>query len=78
MKDHRTTRRRVRSNSLLIRHEGNASEEEQWTEESENRALVANGFESTSEGDDLWSKDGVLFGRNAALQNAGQTPLTSR
>ena len=44
---------------------------QQWAE-SENQALVASGFESTNEDDDLWSKDGVLFGRNAALQSAGQ------
>ena len=39
--------------------------------ERENQILVAAGFESTDEEDDLWSKDGVYwFGRNAALQNA--------
>jgi hypothetical protein len=76
MKNHHTTTR-VRSNSLLIRQEGNASGEVQWTEESENQALVADGFETSGEEADLWSKDGVLFGRNAALQNSGQKPLAS-
>jgi hypothetical protein len=66
MKDHHTSR--VRPNSLLIRREGSDSEKEQWTEEGENRALVAASFESTDDEDDLWKKDGVWFGRNAALQ----------
>ena len=36
----------------------------------ENRDLVAGGFETPGEEDDLWSKDGVYwFGRSAALQN---------
>ena len=43
----------------------------QWAE-SENRALVAAGFRLTHEEADLWSKDGVSFGRKAALQSAGQ------
>ena len=38
---------------------------------TENRALVATGFEPTHK-DDLWKKDGVWFGRNAALQKARQ------
>jgi hypothetical protein len=38
---------------------------------TENRALMATGFEPTHE-DDLWKKDGVWFGRNAALQKARQ------
>jgi hypothetical protein len=46
--------------------------------ERENQALVAAGFESTDEEDDLWrSKDGVWFGRNAAMQRARQTLRTS-
>jgi hypothetical protein len=45
--------------------------------EKENQVLVAAGFESTEEEDDLWSKDGVWFGRNAALQSARQTLRTS-
>ena len=69
MKDHHTSR--VRPNSLLIRREGSDSEIEQWTEEGENRALVATSFESTDDEDDLWKKDGVWFGRNAALQHPG-------
>ncbi len=36
----------------------------------ENQALIAVGFESTGEEDDLWTKDGVWFGRRAALQSA--------
>jgi hypothetical protein len=40
----------------------------QWTER-ENQALVAAGFESADEEVGLWSKDGVWFGRKAALQN---------
>ena len=43
----------------------------QWTER-ENQALVAAGFESADEEDGLWSKDGVWFGREAALQKALQ------
>jgi hypothetical protein len=38
--------------------------------ERENQALIAVDFESTGEEDDLWTKDGVWFGRNAALQSA--------
>ena len=38
---------------------------------TENQALMATGFEPTDE-DDLWKKDGVWFGRNAALQKARQ------
>jgi hypothetical protein len=42
--------------------------------ERENQLLVAAGFESTDEEDDVWrSKDGVWYGRKAALQSAGQT-----
>jgi hypothetical protein len=43
----------------------------QWTER-ENQALVAAGFALMHEEDDLWSKNGVLFGRKAALQSARQ------
>jgi hypothetical protein len=43
----------------------------QWAE-SENQALVAAGFALMNEEYNLWSKDGVLFGRKAALQAAGQ------
>ena len=44
----------------------------------ENRALVAAGFEATDEENDLWrSKDGLWFGRNAALQRARQAMLAS-
>ena len=67
MKYHRTTPR-VRPNSLLVWQGGSDSGEEQWTER-EDRDLVAGGFESPGEGDDLWNKDGVWFGRRAALQN---------
>ena len=51
----------------------------QWAE-SENQALVAAGFTLTYEEADLWSKDGVLFGRKAALASLGQTlhPNTAR
>ena len=42
----------------------------QWAE-NENQALVTAGFALTNEEYDLWSKDGVLFGRKAALQSAG-------
>ena len=46
--------------------------------ERENQALIAAGFEPTEEEDDLWrSKDGVWFGRNAAMQSARQTLHTS-
>ena len=63
------TTTRVRPNSLLVWQGGSDSGEGPWTE-GENRALVAGGFESPDEEDDLWSKDGVYwFGRNAALQN---------
>ena len=41
--------------------------------ERENQLLVAAGFESTDEEEDLWSKDGVWYGRNAALQSAQRT-----
>jgi len=41
--------------------------------ERENQALIAAGFESTDQEDDLWTKDGVWFGRRAALQSARQT-----
>jgi hypothetical protein len=43
--------------------------EEQWAQR-ENQALVAAGFEPTYEENDLWIKDGVWFGRNAARQRA--------
>ena len=46
--------------------------------ERENQLLVAAGYESTDQEDDLWTKDGVWFGRNAALQSARQTLRTSR
>ena len=59
---------RVRPNSLLVWQGGSDSAEGPGTER-ENRDLVAGGFESPGEGDDLWSKDGVWFGRSAALQN---------
>lgn len=38
---------------------------------TESQALLTTGFEPTHE-DDLWKKDGVWFGRNAALQKARQ------
>jgi hypothetical protein len=47
-----------------------------WAE-SENQALVAAGFALMYEKDDLWSKDGVLFGRKAALASAGSPLYTS-
>jgi hypothetical protein len=68
MKDQRTPR--VRSNSLPASQDGSDSEEGAWSER-ENRDLVAGGFESSDDGDDLWSKDGVWYGRKAALQNLG-------
>jgi hypothetical protein len=36
----------------------------------EDLALVAAGFEPIEEEDTLWKKDGVCFGREAALQSA--------
>ncbi len=39
----------------------------------ENQLLVAAGFESTDEEEALWIKDGVWYGRNAALQSARRT-----
>lgn len=45
--------------------------------ERENQVLVAAGFESTDEEDDLWRKDDVWFGRNAAMQSARRTLLAS-
>ena len=36
----------------------------------EDFALIAAGFEPTEEEGTLWRKDGVLFGREAALQSA--------
>jgi hypothetical protein len=76
MKNHRT-RGRVRPNSLLISQEGSDSAQGQWTE-SEDQALVASGFERQHDQEaDLWSKDGVWYGRNAALQKLGQKPLAS-
>ncbi len=45
--------------------------------ERENQVLVAAGFESTDEEDDLWIKDGVWFGRNAGLQRARRALHTS-
>ena len=50
--------------------------EEQWAQR-ENQALFAAGFEPTYEENDLWIKDGVWFGRNAALQRARPTLSTS-
>ena len=41
--------------------------------ERENQVLVVAGFVPTDQEDDLWSKDGVWFGRNAALQSARRT-----
>jgi hypothetical protein len=41
----------------------------QWAQ-SENQALVVAGFALMHEEADLWSKDGVLFGRKAALESA--------
>jgi hypothetical protein len=41
--------------------------------ERENQLLVAAGFESTDEEEDLWTKEGVWYGRNAALQSARRT-----
>ena len=41
--------------------------------ERENQLLVAAGFESTDEEEDLWNKEGVWYGRNAALQSARHT-----
>ncbi len=66
------TTTRVRPNSLLVWQGGSDSGEEQWTD-SENRNLVAGGFDRSGEEDDLWSKDGVWYGRNAALQSARRT-----
>jgi hypothetical protein len=63
-----TTRVRPRPNSLLVWQGGSDSGEELWTE-GEDRDLVDGGFDRSGEEDDLWSKDGVWFGRNAALQN---------
>ena len=58
----------VRPNSLVIWQGGSDSGEGPSTER-ENQALVAAGFESTNgEDDDLWSKDGIYYGRKAALQ----------
>ena len=70
MQYQRTTQRvRPRPKSLVIWKGGSDSGEGPWTER-ENRDLVAGGFESSGEEDDLWTKDGVYwFGRNAALQN---------
>jgi hypothetical protein len=45
--------------------------------QKENQLLVAAGFESTDEADDLWIKDDVWFGRNAALQSARRTLRTN-
>jgi hypothetical protein len=75
-KDQRTPR--DRPNSLPTRQEGNDSAQEQWTA-SEERALIGAGFERQDEEADLWSKDGVLYGRNAALQKVGigEKPLAS-
>jgi hypothetical protein len=42
--------------------------------ERENQILVAAGFTSTDQKDDLWTKDGVYwFGRSAALQGVRRT-----
>ena len=75
MKNQRTSR--VHPNSVLIWQWESGSGQGPWTEESDNRALGIAGFERHDEEADLWSKDGVLFGRNAALQNSGRTPLAS-
>jgi hypothetical protein len=61
----------VRPSRLLIWQGGSDSREERWTER-ENRDLVAGGFELTDDEDDLWKKDGVWFGREAALQSASK------
>ena len=61
MNDHRTPRQQ----------EGIYLGADQWAE-SENQALVAAGFELMGKNADLWSKDGVWYGRKAALQSAGQ------
>jgi hypothetical protein len=42
----------------------------------EDQVLIAAGFGPTDQEDDLWSKDGVWFGRNAALQSARQKLCT--
>ena len=44
--------------------------------ERENQVLVVARFVPTDQEDDLWSKDGVWFGRNAALQSARQKLCT--
>jgi hypothetical protein len=44
----------------------------------EEKALVAASFESTDDEDDLWKKDGVWFGRNAALQQGGVATSATR
>ena len=54
---------------MLVWQGGSDSAEGPWPE-GENRDLVAGGFELTDDEDDLWKKDGVWFGRNAALQKA--------
>jgi hypothetical protein len=43
----------------------------------EEKALDAAGFESTEDEDDLWKKDGVWFGRNAALQHRRKVDATN-
>jgi hypothetical protein len=51
--------------------------EDQWVQR-ENRTLLTAGFEPTDiEKSDLWLKDGVWFGRKAALQRARQTLSTT-
>ncbi len=67
----------VHPNRLVIWQGGSGSGEGAWTER-ENQALVAGGFESSDDEDNLWSKDGVWFGRKAALQNSRQTPQEIR
>ena len=75
MKDHHRTPR-IRPNSLVVWQGGSDSGEELWTDR-ENRDLVDGGFDRSGEEDDLWSKDGVWFGRNAALQSARRTLRTN-
>ena len=73
MKYQRTTPRvRPRPNSLLVWQGGSDSGEGPWIE-GENGDLVGGGFETSGEEDDLWGKDGVWYGRNAALQSARRT-----
>ena len=45
--------------------------------EQEKRALLAAGFEPDKQGSNLWRKEGVWFGRKAALQKVGATLVTN-